>query len=156
MDDHLVADLHLTKPLAHESTALYLSLALTAERVDYATAELLKAHGLQLVQYNVLRILRGAGKTGLPCGEIGKRMIASDPDVTRIVDRLVRAGLAERERDTADRRVVRVIISAAGKRAIKPLDAKVAELHDQQFGHLSDRQRQDLRRLLDRVRHPEA
>ena len=78
MDDALRAELHLSKPLANRSTALFLNLSLSFERLAHQNHELLKAHGLQPVQYNVLRILRGAGDDGLPCGEIGRRMITTD------------------------------------------------------------------------------
>ena len=77
-------------------------------------AEWLKPHGLSPTQYNALRILRGAGVDGLPCTEVGARMISRDPDITRLVDRLEKRGLVTRGRGTEDRRVVRARITTAG------------------------------------------
>ena len=59
---------------------------------------MLKPSGLSATQYNVLRILRGAGEAGLACREIGERMIDHDPDITRLLDRLEARGLIARER----------------------------------------------------------
>ena len=70
--------------------------------------------GLTSSQYNVLRILRGSHPTRLPCSEISERMIARDPDVTRLVDRLGASGLVERVRAEHDRRVVEVGITPKG------------------------------------------
>lgn len=52
--------------------------------------ELLKTHDLTPPQFNVLRILRGAGADGLICREIADRMLTYDPDVTTLLDRLER------------------------------------------------------------------
>ena len=72
-----------------------LNLARTADRHHGEFARLFKGHGITGAQYNVLRILRGAGEA-LPCQEISGRMIAQLPDITRLVDRLEDAGLVER------------------------------------------------------------
>ena len=77
---------------------------------------LLKAHQLSAPLYNILRILRGAGGDGLPCSQIGERMVTREPDVTRLVDRLVRAGWVQRKRSEEDRRVVSVALTAIGKK----------------------------------------
>ena len=70
--------------------------------------------GISPSQYNILRILRGARPKAAKISEISDRMITRDPDVTRLVDRLIKQGLVRRERDTDDRRVVLVEITAAG------------------------------------------
>jgi DNA-binding MarR family transcriptional regulator len=103
-------------------------------------------------QYNALRILRGAGEGGLPCGGLAERMIHRVPDVTRLLDRLEARGLVRRRRESEDRRVVRAWITDKGRQWIAPLDAALVELHQTQLGHLGERKLKQLVRLLDEVR----
>ena len=88
--------------------------------------QLFKAHKLSESTYNVLRILRGAQKSeglpGLPSLEVAERLVTRVPDITRLVDRLIQAGLAERTRDDVDRRVVIVSITPTGLVELKKLD----------------------------------
>jgi DNA-binding MarR family transcriptional regulator len=100
----------------------------------------LRPHGLTTAQYNVLRILRGAGPDGLPCQEISARMIARVPDITRLLDRLERAGLVARQRAADDRRRVITRISAEGLALLERLDDPIVAAHAAQFVHL-DRDR---------------
>lgn len=125
---------------------VFVSLLRAADLLSQNVAELLKPHGLSPAQYNVLRILRGAGEAGLPCGEIGARLIARDPDVTRLVDRMERRGLVSRARSRDDRRVVRVGATAAGLELLATLDGPILELHRRDLGEMG---RERLRALLD-------
>jgi len=86
-------------------------------------------------QYNVLRILRGSPE-GLPCGEVGSRMITRDPDVTRLLDRLEKRRLITRCRETKDRRMVMARITPEGLKLLTRLDEPVEELHCKQLGHM--------------------
>ncbi len=123
MSERLQQVLKQTRPFDSVEQEVVVALQVANARVmEPFTRELRREAGITPAQYNVLRILRGAGAAGLPCGEIAARMIDRDPDVTRLVDRLVKAGLAERERDSADRRVVRVHLSAAGGETLALLD----------------------------------
>jgi len=135
----------------HPETEAFVSLQRAADALLRGVEELLKPAGLTPGQYNVLRILRGAGPQGLPCREIGTRMITRDPDITRLVDRLVTRGLATRTRDTADRRVVKVRISTRGLSLLQKLDAPIRALHRRQMQRLSASQRRALLRLLERL-----
>ena len=121
-------------------------------RFSQEIGELLRAHGLTSPQYNVLRILRGAGERGLTASDIGDRMITRDPDVTRLVDRLEKRGLVERWRCGEDRRVVWTRISPAGLDAIGPLDAPLDELHVAQLAHLEPETLRTLIGILEQVR----
>jgi DNA-binding MarR family transcriptional regulator len=107
----------------------------------------LKAEELSSNQYNVLRILRGAPE-GLPCGEIGSRMITRDPDITRLLDRLEKRNLISRSRDTRDRRTVMGRITLAGMELLARMDEPVREAHRSQLGHLGRERLRALNELL--------
>jgi DNA-binding MarR family transcriptional regulator len=110
--------------------------------------QIIKTAGLTTAQYNVLRILRGAGGAGLACGEIAERMISRDPDITRLLDRMEKQQLINRERQTDDRRVVITCITDAGLQLLKTLDQPVRDLHKKQFERLNPKQLQALVTLL--------
>ena len=131
---------------------LFIELLRTADALQQGEIALLREHELTFAQYNVLRILRGAGPDGLPSSEIAQRMINRDSDMTRLLDRLEERRLVARERDTADRRVVTARLAADGAALLRALDAPVARLHRQQLAHLSERERRTLTELLVRAR----
>jgi DNA-binding MarR family transcriptional regulator len=114
--------------------------------------QLLKPYGLSEPQYNVLRILRGAGPSGLPCRAVAERMITRLPDITRLVDRLERVGLIARERSSRDRRVVNVVLLEKGEALLSQLDGPVADLHVRQFALLEAGEFGELNRLLSKIR----
>lgn len=130
-----------------------LNLARTADRLMAGGACLLKRHGITGPQYNVLRILRGAGES-LPCQEIVGRMITQLPDVTRLVDRLEAAGLVVRSRTPEDRRLVLTSITEAGLRLLAELDEPIIQMHKAQLGHLTREELAELNRLLVKARNP--
>jgi DNA-binding MarR family transcriptional regulator len=126
----------------------FLDLLRTTDVLSRGLVKIIKAEDLSATQYNVLRILRGAPQ-GLACGEIAKRMITRDPDITRLLDRLERRGLISRRREAKDRRTVMTRITAAGLRLLGRLDEPVQEAHRRQLGHLG---RQRLRLLAELLR----
>ena len=132
-----------------------LNLARTADRLQVQGARMLKAYGLTGGQYNVLRILRGAG-TELTCQEVGSRTIAQVPDITRLVDRLEAAGLVERRRPPEDRRVVLLRITDRGLALLAELDEPILALHRRQLGHLTRDELDELNRLLVKARQPDG
>jgi DNA-binding MarR family transcriptional regulator len=129
----------------YESTMLELVRA--TDRLTRGPAAVLKSEDLSGAQYNVLRILRGA-PDGANCGEIGNRMITRDPDITRLLDRLEKRGLIQRNRESCDRRTVVVRITPEGLALLARLDEPVRQVHHEQLGHLSERQLKDLNVLL--------
>ena len=116
---------------------LFVALLRAADRLSQDADLLVKAYGLTGTQYNVLRILRGAGPDGLPCKGIGDRMISRDPDMTRLLDRMEKRSLVTRERQTQDRRVIKTRITPEGLEILKKLDEPIDELHKKQFRHLA-------------------
>ena len=142
-----------TKPFASLEEEAHLSVERTAAVLGHGFAEAIKPYGITPTQYNVLRILRGAGDAGLCRHEVRERLVAQVPDVTRLLDRLEDAGLVVRERDATDRRLVATRITAAGLRLLKRLDQPVADVHRQQLGHLGEQQLRTLVALLAEARH---
>jgi DNA-binding MarR family transcriptional regulator len=156
----------------------WLNLQRTASRLAEPFDRLFRDHGLSQATYNVLRILRGVhaepqpqpepdpnrgagaqagvGPTGLPSGEICRRMVSRGADVTRLVDRLAREGLVERHRDGEDRRVVHVAITPAGLERLAALDAPIRELHRSQLAAVPAADLAALNDLLVRVRQVAA
>jgi MarR family transcriptional regulator, organic hydroperoxide resistance regulator len=126
----------------------FIAVIHTAEQLQRGLTELLKDEDLSQSQYNMLRVLRGAGDAGLTCGEVGGRLVRHDPDVTRLADRLEQRGLIARTRDERDRRIVRAWITVKGLQMLGRLDAPIDALHEQQFGHLEERQLGELTALL--------
>ena len=140
------------KPFRRVEDEAFVNLLRTVDALMQGVAATLKPSGLSPAQYNVLRILRGAGPDGLACREIGERMIAKDPDITRLLDRLEERGLISRSRDRADRRVITTRITDKGLRILKELDKPIEELHVKQLGHLGEQRLRSLVDLLEAAR----
>jgi len=154
MDSVLLRDLRQTKPFESVEAMVFLNLLRTGEVLLEGETALLRTAELSFAQYNVLRILRGAGTAGLACGEIAERMVNRDPDITRLLDRLERRGLVRRTRGEDDRRVVCTRITKEGLALLKGLDAPVARVHQEQLGHMSRADLQRLSDLLEQARTP--
>jgi MarR family 2-MHQ and catechol resistance regulon transcriptional repressor len=146
MAQELRDEIKQAKPFTSLEQEALLSIERTAAVLMHRFAESLKAHDITPTQYNVLRILRGAGETGLCRNEIRDRLVAQVPDVTRLLDRLEQAGLVARERDAADRRLVTTRITRDGLKLLKRLDDPVTKSHQRDLGHMK---RTDLRTLID-------
>lgn len=137
------------KPSSEEQ--VFVELVCTTDRLSRGVAALLKSEDLSSTQYNVLRILRGASE-GLPCGEIARRLITREPDITRLLDRMEKRGLISRCRETTDRRTVMTRITDTGLKTVNRLDAPVQAIHRQQLGHLSRGRLEALAGLLREAR----
>ena len=133
-----------------------LTLMRTSDRLHREFQQRLKPHGLTLAQYNVLRILRGAGEPGLSCSAIGRMMITPAPDMTRLLARLEKQGLLRQERDAGDRRVVWTRLTAAGDALLKELDDVVERAPRELFAGLSCDEVRELTRLLNKALAPIA
>ena len=101
-------------------------------------------------QYNILRILRGAGKP-ISTLQIRERMLDKMSDTSRIVDRLVLKGLAQKNTCKNDKRLVDVSISAKGKKLLEKIDQHEKDM-DAFFGNLSETEAKTLNKLLDKIR----
>lgn len=140
------------KPSRSLHQEAFVSLARTEAVLHDGLDLVLRPHALSLTQYNVLRILRGAGTQGLCRNEIGARLITRMPDVTRVLDRMEAAGLVSRVRSTEDRRLVNTTLTGKGRALVDDLDAAVDGMHRDQLGHLTSAELRALIDLLDRAR----
>jgi DNA-binding MarR family transcriptional regulator len=124
----------------------------TSDVVRRRLQGLVARQGITLQQYNVLRILRGAGGEGLPTLEIAERMLERTPGITRLLDRLERADLVRRTRGSEDRRQVTCRARPKGLRVLAALDAPIQGAHRSCLGDLTEPESGTLVRLLNRVR----
>ena len=147
-------EIRQTKPFAHPSVRALVSILRTATVVEHATNEVLRPHGLTLTQFNVLRILRGAGSRGLCGREIGERLVAPVPDVSRLLDRMAEAELISRVRDASDRRHVTARLAPKGRRLLATVNPVVEELARARFAGLGAAAVDQLVDVLAQVRGP--
>jgi DNA-binding MarR family transcriptional regulator len=144
-------DIHQTKPFASIEEELLVSLLRTGDVLHERFEQIIRPFNISMTQYNVLRILRGAEPTGRTCGEIGERMIAREPDVTRLLERMDKAGLIKRTRDSQDRRVVVTRITSGGLKLLDEMEPKLREL-DGVLKPMGERKIETTLKLLDEVR----
>lgn len=148
MTSSLRDELRQKKPFKSLREEAFLSVARTDSVLREGLERLLAAHDLSLTQYNVLRILRGAGTNGLCRNEVAERLINRMPDVSRLLDRMEAAGLVRRARSTKDRRLVSTTLTARGRAAVDALDDAVEREHESRLGHLTEPQLRSLIELL--------
>ena len=152
MPGQILAELKQTKPFPTLEEEAAVSLARTQALVQHAAEEMLAKFEVTRTQYNVLRILRGAGPGGLCRAEVRDRMIARVPDVTRLLDRMEEAGLIERERGDEDRRFVTARITKEGLKVLTRMDQPLHEFLDSRFSHLGSEKLKTLIDLLAELR----
>ena len=146
-------EIRQTKPYRSLQEQVVINLMRTTRAVEESWIHYLKrTEGISPSQYNILRILRGARPNAVKISDIADRMITRDPDVTRLVDRLIKQGLARRERDSEDRRVVRVEISGAGLALLSRLDGPAGEYTEGAMAGLKPQQLRTLDTLLNDIR----
>lgn len=145
-------ELQQTAPFRSRSQEALLSLVRTSSVLSRRIGRVIEPHGLSLQQYNVLRILRGAGTDGLPTLCIRDRMIEEGSTITRLIDKLERAGLAERKRSSPDRRQVLCFLTDHGRNLLLKLDPLVQSAEDATMAALSPEQQHTLIALLGTLR----
>ena len=153
MNSSLQHEIRQRRPVQSLQEEAYLNILRTASQLTDALELLLKPTGITLVQYNVLRILRGSEPDGLCRNELRDRMLNRMPDVTRLLDRMEESGLVSRSREEADRRQVRTQLTARARRMVDELDDKVRAEHQRQLGHLSEDQLSSIIELLTAARN---
>jgi DNA-binding MarR family transcriptional regulator len=146
-------ELKMAKPFKSVEEEAILSIARTAALIEHSGAEALKPFNLTITQYNVLRILRGAGQNGLCRNEVGERLVTKVPDVTRLLDRMEAAGLIIRQRGGDDRRFVATRITDKALKLLEKIDRELPAMHARQLGHVSQKRLRELISILEDVRN---
>ncbi len=145
-------EIHQSKPFGTIEEELLVSLLRTTDVLHERFEQIIRPFNISMTQYNVLRILRGAEPEGRTCGEIGERMIAREPDVTRLLERMDKAGLIKRTRNSGDRRVVITRITASGLKLLDEMEPKLREI-DGLLKPMGERKIETTLKLLDEVRN---
>lgn len=154
MSPELRKELHQRRPFRSLEQEAYLNVVRTAAHLADGFEQMLRSSGLTAAQYNVLRILRGAEPEGLCRYELRDRMLTRMPDVTRLLDRMEKAGLVTRVRNAADRRMVTTRITARARRLLDELDEPVRAEHERQLGHLDRTRLRQAIEILTAMRAP--
>lgn len=149
-------EIHQSKPFHSIRHEAVLGLLKTTDLVRRVISAVVEPAGITMQQYNVLRILRGAGKTPLPTLEIRTRMIEQTPGITRLLDKLEHRGWVTRNRRGEDRRQVLCLITPEGKELIDSLDDAVDATFDLLLGHVADAEVLGMVQAMDKVRAAEA
>ena len=152
MAGKLITEIKQTKPFDLVEEEAVLDIARTAEVLGQIMAEFMRDYQLSPTQYNVLRILRGAGEAGATCSQIGERMISHDPDITRLLDRLESRGLIARERCKEDRRVVKTRITQEGSGLLGRIDDPLRTLLRARLGGIGESRLSALIDQLEQIR----
>lgn len=148
----LQQEIRQTKPFISLADEAFLNLQRTSDFLVRKVAEALKPFGITPPQYNVLRILRGAGEQGLITREIGERMLTFVPDATRMLDRLEARNFVCRERGIEDRRLVTACITSDGLELLAKLDKVFKDFHKKLLGGCSEKELADLIGMLEKLR----
>lgn len=146
MPSRLQVELKQTKPFPRRSSEALLSVLRTAALLQHQLNEALRPVGITDLQYNVLRILRGAGPDGLCGREIAARLVSPVPDVSRLLDRMEAMQLLRRRRDATDRRHVTAHLTPQGRRTLDQATPRLEVVERARFGHLGAAR---LARLID-------
>ena len=144
----LQEEIKQAKPFDSLHQEVWLNLSRTAAALGHVVEQTLRPHGLSPTQYNVLRILRGAGENGLVQHEVGARLVAEVPDVPRILGRMETAGWVKRTRGTSDRRVVQATLTEDGLRVVNELDDVMRRANRQMFEGMKVEEMNQLCELL--------
>lgn len=148
----LQEEIQQSRPFRSPSQEATIALMRTASVVSRRFARVVEPHGLSLAQYNVLRILRGAGEGGLPTLAIRDRMIDEGSTVTRLLDKLEQASLVTRDRSRPDRRQVLCTITKQGEALLATLDPQIDAADLTAMAMLTSEQRESLLALLTAIR----
>lgn len=152
MTSRIRQEIKQKRPFRSTGQEALAGLLRTTDRIRTTLERVVAPFGITLQQYNVLRILRGAGENGLPTLEIGVRMIERSPGVTRLIDRLERKRLVRRVRSPDDHRQTLCQLTSAGEALLHELDEPVDKADDRVVSMLSRSQQRTLIDLMDAIR----
>ncbi|MCW5964685.1 MAG: MarR family transcriptional regulator [Bryobacterales bacterium] len=156
IDGSLQFEIKQSRPFRNRREEVALAVLRTADHLRSVVTVALQPFGLTMQQYNVLRILRGAGERGLPTLSIADRMIERTPGITRLLDRIEQQGWACRERCTKDRRVVYAHITDAGRELLEAIESPLQSATEASIPVFDEDEIRNLLQLLARMRQATA
>ena len=148
----LKSELKQRQPFRIPEEEAYLNILKTCNELNSEFFRFFKSFGISPVQYNILRILRGAESEGLSGVEIESRLVTKEPDITRLIDRLEKMSFVRRVRSNSDRRVIYIKINEKGIRTLKEMDEPVLNLLKKLLGHLSSKELSEVTNLMVKAR----
>lgn len=151
MGEALKRRLKQTTDFANPAQEAMLNLIVAADHVCMGLERVCAEFGITRPQYNVLRILRGVYPGGHPRTEIAARLLATAPDVTRLVDRLQAQGLVERDRVEEDRRLSITRITRQGLRLLEKMQPHISKEHERFSRTVSRRDCLELSRICENI-----
>lgn len=128
-----------------------LAILLANAAVDQMLDEVFEGTGMTVPQYNVLRILNGVYPGAHARGDIARRMVRRAPDLTRMLDRLVKMELVEREKGDLDHRQSLARITAKGRQLLEQLRPRVEHLNQILSRKLNEQEARALVELLEKI-----
>ena len=152
----LAREIKQTKPFRSVSEEAAIGLMRTADVIRRSFSAVVEGEGITVQQYNVLRILRGAGERGLPTLEIAERLVEHAPGITRMIDRLIVKKLAVRDRCAEDRRIVYCAITGEGRKVVGRLDNPMLHACRSALDPLDRAEQRALMAMLDAIRAGDA
>jgi DNA-binding MarR family transcriptional regulator len=148
----LATALKQNRPFVSLEQEVYLSILRAASELSHAADQVFRPFDITPSQYNVLRILRGAGADGLCRNEISERMVTATPDMSRLLDRMERAGWVTRERAEDDRRQVSTYITKSGRELLEILEKPIRDFLAQLFDGAAVRDLKIILKVNDQIR----
>jgi DNA-binding MarR family transcriptional regulator len=148
----LATALKQTRPFVSLEQEAYLSILRTASELSYSVDQFFRPFDITPSQYNVLRILRGAGTDGLCRNEISERMVTPTPDMSRLLDRIEKAGWVTRKRAVDDRRQVSTYITKSGMELLERLEPSTRDFVTRLFAGTRVSDLKTVLKVNDRVR----
>ncbi len=148
----LKEEIKQNKPFKSTAQEAALNILRTADKFDQKVAQHLKSFELTPTQFNVLRILNGAGPDGWTCSDIASRMVKKDSDVTRLLDRLEKSKYILRERNPKDRRIINSKITSLGINLLKEISPHIAKWDHSLEAKMGAKKLRQLTTLLEEFR----
>jgi DNA-binding MarR family transcriptional regulator len=148
----LATALKQNRPFESLEQEVYLSILRTASELSYSVDQFFRPFDITPSQYNVLRILRGAGTDGLCRNEISERMVTATPDMSRLLDRMEKAGWVTRERAADDRRQVSTHITKSGMELLARLESPTRDFVTRLFAGAAVSDLKTVLKVNDRIR----
>jgi DNA-binding MarR family transcriptional regulator len=152
VSEPLRTHIHQTKDFASLEEEVYIGLCLVSQMIERPwNRYLLATADLSTGQYNMLRILRGAGTEGLTVGSVSLRMINRDPDIATMMEHLILKRLVASKRTSTDRSLAKLAITQDGLKLLDTLDEEARSMPPRMLGHLPEERLKQLDDLLGTV-----